>query len=198
VINYISLKIIEILDSNNSLSYREKDLISYSLNSILNDLSKVLMLLIIFSFFDLTLEFALITLFSIPIRISAGGYHFKSYLGCFIFTLFYYLSIIFISKIDFNTSLTVIIYLISSTLLIYFAPYTSKKRESLRVYSLKFYKCICLILIFIYLLIYMSFTNNYVKIGLFVIIIQSLQLTFLKGVKFYELKRTEYLIAKNL
>ncbi|RKD30544.1 hypothetical protein BET03_04185 [Thermohalobacter berrensis] len=61
--------------------------IRYGLECLLNELSKIIIYIFIFAFFDLLEHFFVALLFFCIIRAFSGGYHANTYWGCFFLTL---------------------------------------------------------------------------------------------------------------
>lgn len=72
--------------------------VEYSLQVIVGELLKLLGLCIVFMFLGKVQAFFIALLTIAPLRIFIGGLHMKTKIGCFSFSLVFFLSITFISK----------------------------------------------------------------------------------------------------
>lgn len=99
----------------------------YGLEVLLGELSKALIYLLVFSLFSLTGHYLLSMLIFCTIRTSTGGYHARSYLGCFIITFIMFSAILFAGKY-FEPSIAVksIMLALSLIITILFAPVMHK------------------------------------------------------------------------
>lgn len=99
----------------------------YGLEVLLNELSKVLIYLLIFSLFSLAGYYLLSTVIFSTIRLHTGGYHSKSYLGCLIITFIMFAVIIFSGQyIDLTIAERSILLGVSLIITIIFAPVRHK------------------------------------------------------------------------
>lgn len=127
----LSNLISEYLAKNNS-SLTKNDLlkIQYSLQVILGDLTKFLILFLIF----LSLNELSIFLFSfillISIRLFLGGIHCKTFSSCLIFSVIYFLSILFFSNLSIKlpTNFYLLFFIFSIITILIFAPCNNGKR----------------------------------------------------------------------
>jgi accessory gene regulator B len=87
----VAIALTNVIYKNNP-SFSELDVkkIQFGLECFFSDSSKMLIYLILFSFFGLTKYYIIATIFFVTLRTVAGGYHEKTYIRCFIssFTLF--------------------------------------------------------------------------------------------------------------
>ena len=197
MVSSIVKKVIENLNNKVELSEVEKEKISYSLTAIFNDLSKLLILLIIFSFLGLFYNFLMISIFSIALRVTIGGFHFRKYWSCLLFTFAYYLIIISINKFILNDMILIIIYIVAAFCIIWLAPMTSLERAAIRKTSIGTYKFIAFMILSLYFLIYIIKKDSISQLSLLTSIAQSIQLLIMKGVNIYE-TYNKNIITKHL
>lgn len=84
--------------------YRKKELLDeetiqkmeYTLKAVYNELSKLLIFIILFSIAGRSVSFLLCYIAFVSLRIFAGGIHCKTYWGCFFFSLISFLFFIYI------------------------------------------------------------------------------------------------------
>lgn len=100
--------------------------IQFSIESLLNDCEKFIILFAIFLTAGYIKEFLLCCIAIILTRPSLGGLHMKTYQGCLMFTFCYYLiSIIGGRCFSFSKRETIIIILVNCIMMVYFAPIKS-------------------------------------------------------------------------
>ncbi len=160
-------------------------LFKYYFKSILYDLSKLIPLGLFFFVMGYTLEYlvAVIVLFSV--RTSTGGLHFKHYISCLAFTAaFFIVSIILLSKISVNNILMLALLLICMVITNHIGPIVSCYRETPSGLLIRKSKRNTTIIIFIYcILTFIIPDNQYITVGFWVIILQTLQLMFAYALK---------------
>lgn len=186
MIEKFTLNVVTNLSGVVKISEVEKEKIVYSLASILNELSKFLILLILSLLFSETKLFLIGFITTILLRVVIGGFHLKTYWGCLLFSFFYFLSLIIIYKFDFKIELLILLFLTSSIVIFILSPLVSKQRENISNINNTVYKFIGLLVCSIYLLIYIFTKEPFLRLGLLTVILQSIQLLIMKGVKYYE------------
>jgi hypothetical protein len=98
----------------------------------------------------------------------------------------YYNSLLFVNRLAIDEMFFIFLFTLFSIILIWIAPLVSKKRESIRKAKKSSYKIITFTIVLSYLFLYIFINNTFTKVGLWIIILQSLQLLVMKGVKKYE------------
>lgn len=95
----------------------------YTIKAIFNELSKLIIFIILFSLLGKQISFLLCYLAFVSLRIFAGGLHCKTYWGCFTFSLISFLMFIYIPDlIDINIRIMQIIAYISCLFPAVFSP----------------------------------------------------------------------------
>lgn len=158
----------------------------YSLSALLSDFSKLVILLIFFTVMNKGKIFLIMFVFSTILRINVGGFHFKKYWTCLAFSFMYYNSLLFVNKLAIDEIFFIFLFILFSIILIWIAPLVSKKRESIRKVKKSRYKIVNFTIVLSYLILYIFINNTFTKVGLWIIILQSLQLLIMKGVREYE------------
>lgn len=181
---------------NNHLDLEELDSIKlkYTLQVIINELSKSLILLIIFSFInkEIYLIYSLLTLFSI--RLFTGGIHFKTYNGCLTFSCLFFLIVLVISTtIKLNIFLENFLFIFTVITILVLAPVSSKSRPEFSITKKRKLKYLGIICVFIhYLLFLFSNENSYPISSIWILAFQALELILSKGVSLYDNKKLRF------
>lgn len=173
---------------NKTIPFSDNDAekVLYSLTAIVSDFSKLIVFFILFFLIGQLNLFLVSFVYTTILRIVIGGLHFKSFWGCFIFSLFYYFTIITLYLLDVNTSLINILYICSLIPIILLTPMVTIQRDAARKLNKNIYKISGFIIYSLYFIIFNSTQNTLSQIGLWVVILQSLQLLTIKGVNLYE------------
>ncbi|MBS4535130.1 accessory gene regulator B family protein [Clostridium sp. D2Q-14] len=187
IVNSIHTFFIQNIDLEETDSIKLK----YTLQVIISELSKVIILLIIFSFIGkrIYLVYSIITLLSI--RIFTGGLHFKTYNGCLISSCFFFLIILIASiNVPLNSLILVTLFVFTIISVIFLAPIPSKSRPMYSTPKIIKFKILGILSILLHYLLYLI--NNealYATNSIWVLAFQALQLIIGKGVFLYENKR---------
>lgn len=95
----------------------------YGLLCFFDEVTKFILYIILLGFFSLQQYFILVCLFFCPIRLFSGGFHCKTYWGCFFFSLTVLSIPIVIGRyFSFNNTILVILLIISFLLILIFSP----------------------------------------------------------------------------
>jgi len=120
LIGYIVKKISK---TNPQFSDLELKKMKYGLLCIFDEMTKIIPYFIIFSLFSLQKYYIVTFIFFCPIRLFSGGYHAKTYWGCFFISFIILLGIIIMSKyISFNIGIMLASLIVSLILICIFAP----------------------------------------------------------------------------
>jgi accessory gene regulator B len=123
MIKYISCLVKKISEANPEFSDLELKKIEYGLIAVFDELTKLIPYFIIFWLFSLQQYYIVVLLFFCPIRLFTGGYHAKTYWGCFFISFTIFGLIITISKyISINTSILATLAILSFVLVCIFSP----------------------------------------------------------------------------
>ena len=113
----------KISETNPQFSDLELKKMEYGLLCIFDEITKIIPYFIIFWLLSLEKYYIVILIFFCPIRIFSGGYHAKTYWGCFFISFIMFLGMIIIGKyVSFNTSIIITSLIVSLILVCIFAP----------------------------------------------------------------------------
>lgn len=166
------------------LSDMDSKKLRYSLEFIYNDLSKTLLLFLFFTILDFTLDFIYLSIIIFTIRIFTGGLHFKTYSGCLLFSLLFFVSAIYLkSNFILTDVIIVFMYIFSLVTFIGLAPISSKTRPKYSKSKRRKFKILSILVITIYFVLNLySNTDPYLIYGIWAMALQSLQIIIAKGV----------------
>ncbi len=120
---FISCLVKKISKTNPEFSSLELKKMEYGLVCIFSEITKIIPYFIIFWFFSLQEYYIVAILFFCPIRLFSGGYHAKTYWGCFFISFAIFAAIIILGKYgSFNIIILVLSLIISFILICIFAP----------------------------------------------------------------------------
>ena len=133
--------------SESNPEYSELDLkkMEYGLTCFFDEVTKFIPYFIIFWIFSLQKYYVIALIFFCPIRLFSGGYHAKTYWGCFFISFFVFWIIVISGKYSIINSIVVISLLIISFILIcIFSPVdninkrikSEKRRKNLKYSSI--------------------------------------------------------------
>lgn len=119
----ISNLVKNISKANPEFSALELKKMEYGLTCLLDEFTKLIPYFIIFWFFSLQKYYLVTLMFFCPIRLFAGGYHAKTYWGCFSISFAIFSSIIAAGKyISFNIIVLTLLMLVSFILICIYSP----------------------------------------------------------------------------
>lgn len=120
---FINCLVKKISETNPEFSDLELKKMEYGLVCIFSEITKIIPYFIIFYLFSLEKYYIIIIIFFCPIRIFSGGYHAKTYWGCFFITFAIFALIITITKyIAFNIIILIFLLVISFIFICIFSP----------------------------------------------------------------------------
>lgn len=183
-------RIVNYLEKEFELSEIDRAKVKYSLDVLFIDISKLLILLIIFSILGKAKELIYSVLALSTIRPFTGGLHFKTYLGCLLFTSVFFSSVIVLNNIVPLSDLSVFFIAFSFITVLCVAPMTHKNRPYYSKNKNNQFKFFGLVVISIHFFSYLLAKENpYLNISIWVIMLQSIQLLIRKGVDMYEKRK---------
>lgn len=173
-------KIKSYLKSKYNLSSYQIAQIIFLFKTIGSELSKIIIMGILFHDHILHYLFALFVM--LFLRSTTGGLHFYTYLGCLLTsTLYLGISLYVLPNIVLPVYIQLILLLLCILLCNYVGPITSKYRPKECLKHFTKFKKIITVFIFIYaLILYIIPENTYITAGFWVIILHSLQLLLAK------------------
>lgn len=167
---------------NGELSDYEKEWLKYYLECIFSEGSKIILFLIIFWLLGFIEEFLVALFMLMLVRTNGGGLHFKHYLSCFLVSfLVLYASIMIPKYLHFSTLCSAVILLLCSLISRQLVPIVSDSRPepTKELISICRKKTTLIILAYI-LLICICPNHPYTDIGVWTIIIHTIQLVLAK------------------
>ena len=152
----------------------------YVIKTLSADISKVIILGVIFHKYFVLYLAAMIILF--PLRSFSGGLHNSTYIGCFLTSLTYFtLSIIILPPITIGFSVKVLLLTACMVLCEWIGPVTSKYRPPLSPAKISICKSITTTSIFIFIFLANIIPSSpYTTVGFWVVILHTLQLSIAK------------------
>lgn len=113
----------KISETNPEFSDLDLKKIEYGLLCIFDEITKIIPYFILFWLLSLQKYYLIILIFFCPIRSFSGGYHAKTYWGCFFISFIIFLGMIIIGKyISFNSIILITSLIISFIIVCIFAP----------------------------------------------------------------------------
>lgn len=165
----------------------EKLKLKYSLDVLLLDVSKIIILFTLFYIIGETRNFLYSVFALFLIRPLTGGFHFKTYISCLIFTSLFFLCVIILNRIISLDYYAVYMMISSCIVILGIAPIINENRPSYSESKKKHFKIFALSVIIIHLVLYLIAKRNpYLNISIWVITLQSIQLLIKKGVDICE------------
>ncbi len=181
----LSYKLTSYIENNSDIKNNDDlEKINYSLQAILNETFKILVLTILFLLLGKIncFFFSMIILFSI--RIFSGGYHADTTIKCLLWTTLFFLITSLIAPI--LPKLNILIYntiSLLSVMIIYIrTPYPNSKRPVKSKKRRWYFKLVSTFFVTLWITILLFFTNDigYLNCGFITILLQILQLTPIK------------------
>lgn len=187
MIKHLSTIISRYLEENNS-SLNKKDVlkIQYTLEAILSDLTKFMIIFLIFLLLNEIPLFLLSFIILNSTRPLSGGIHCKTYYGCLICSILYFIIILLFTKLssNLNTNFYIVFFIISLIITLIFAPCPNEKRPIKNKVTLK---TLSLISLTFWIILFFSISDlqicNCIVISIFLQIIQMIIIN-MKGVVF--------------
>ncbi|MFW2491798.1 accessory gene regulator B family protein [Clostridium chromiireducens] len=175
MIKYLSTTISRYLQENNS-SLSKKDIlkIQYTLEAILSDLTKFIIIFLIFLFLKELPLFLLSFIILNSTRPLLGGIHCKTYYGCLICSTLYFIIILLFAKLspELNTNFYMVFFMLSLIIAFIFAPCPNEKRPVKNKATLKILSLISLTFWIIFFNLSTLQTRNCIIISILLQIIQ--------------------------
>ena len=137
----LTQKLISSLIDNNIIKKEDAEIYSYGLKQMIFIALNLITTIFIGLIFNKMFEVILFMVTYIPIRVYAGGYHARTKLKCYIFSVLMLISVCYILKLDLLKSyLSIgILAIISSAIILYLAP-IEDKNKTLDEIEIKVYK----------------------------------------------------------
>ena len=167
--------------------------LQYSLEVLLGNISKFIVLFIAFTFLNKQIDFIYSSIALIGIRGFTGGLHFKTFIGCLVFSGFFFFLVIY-SENNLVIGNPEIFALCFGAVLIFvlFAPISKKTRPVYSDKKIMLFKAISITFILFHLFMYFRTNKNpYFTISIWVFIYQAIQLLISKGVLINEVYKND-------
>ncbi len=168
----------------------ERSKLKYSLQVILGDASKLIVLFLFFLCLKVPGQFAMAVLALSILRVYTGGLHFKSYLGCLLFSLLFFCAAIGLADFcELPQPYMYLWWIFSLIVIALISPITSKNRPVYSKQQRFNFKVIGCSVVYFHLIGAIAIKNNpYFEIAMWVIFLQAIQLLIAKGIQCYEKK----------
>ena len=179
--DFLIRKILNQIRSLNQYNEDDIDMMRYSLQSILWEIEKVIIIFLVFFLFGYQNYFLLTLIVLMSIRVLAGGYHSKTSLSCLLITfLGFFLAIIILPWIPLNNLAIMVLSIFSLIVTLLAAPIRSIEKDAIQSKDRDSQKKItAFIITSIWLiLIFFNKTNIYAFSALWIIVLQNAQLLF--------------------
>lgn len=167
------------LKANLNYSQNELELIRYGFSAITMEISKFIIMFILFNSLGKLSEYLFGTLILLLLRINTGGLHFSTYAGCLIFSIFlFYLGCVYLpGRYQIRKAEMLTLLFACMTLNYVIGPVISKQRPDLTSSQIKKSKLTALKFIFLYIIAVFFFSEkSLIKIGFWMILLQTVQL----------------------
>lgn len=163
----------------------EKAKIEYTSKVLIGEITKILILLIFFSLLGKAIDLLYVLSSLILLRPFTGGFHNSTYIKCLIFTLLFTVTVLYISNILILSPIAIIIIAISELVIIFLkVPVYGHNRPTLSSNQCIKFKVISSVVVILHLLLFfLTKTNPYLQVAVWVHIIQLILLS-LKGGKY--------------
>lgn len=182
------------ISSNTNYSNIELKKIEYGLWAILDEFTKIIMYFIVFGLLSLNDYLLVILLFFCPIRAVSGGFHNKTYWGCFFFTLGLFLLTIWTStNISLDNVLRVILLALSFAIIAILSPVDNINKPIKSIEVRKKMKKLSILTVSVLIVICLFIPENYLNTAVLSIVNTSL-LLILGEIQ----KRVDYKKAQKL
>ncbi|OOB76499.1 MULTISPECIES: accessory gene regulator ArgB-like protein [Clostridium] len=187
MLNKITLQITNYIKLNGNIKdQRDLDRINYSLQVILGDLLKIIILICMFLSLSRIKYFLFSLLILSSMRTFLGGYHCKTFTTCFCFSLVFFLITSFVGPMipKLSNNIYYIISLINILIVVLYAPFpnikrpikTKKRRQNLKLLS------IFSLIFWTSLLCFKVKNTSYINCGFLSLMLQTYQkILFVKG-----------------
>ncbi|KJF26169.1 hypothetical protein TZ02_15100 [Clostridium aceticum] len=191
MIRIVTRRIHKYFETEFSLCEMDSIKLRYTLEVIINDFSKLIVLFLVFTLLDKQMNFIYSFLALSTLRPFTGGLHFKTYIGCILFSAaFFYLSIFLVLSIFLDFFITLVLFIFALLIVILLAPIPSEARPTYSRKKITTFKFLSAMIIVFHLFMYF-FTNKnpYFIHSIWVIVLQCIQLLLRKGGLMYESRK---------
>lgn len=183
IINLIAENLVNKLTSNQIINNEDRAVYKYGLEIFLSLITKIIFLTALAYIFNAIIEMVIFSTTFFLLRINAGGYHAKTFLGCFIATILFIFGVVRVLNVIFIPPyITMCILLVANILIFLYAPVdTPNKRLTPKEYSIYRKRSIKFAVFFTMAVIVLYISNlvvpYYYNIGVFAYFIEAITLT---------------------
>lgn len=171
---------------NLDLNSEDQLLLKYSINLLLGTIIKLLIIFCILVFLNCKHEFLYITLLLLTLRTYSGGIHFETFWGCTLFSVIYYLIVVFFNSLFVLQNIP-LIYITSLIIHYIYSPVLSSTRPEYSKKQIRKFKHLSILIITTYHILFIIFgSSEFINISFWAIILNNIQLIFGKEVNKYE------------
>lgn len=179
--------VVNYLGKEFNLTDIEKAKLKYSLDVLFTDISKLIVLFIVFFIIGQGRNFLYSVLALFLIKPFTGGLHFKTYIGCLLFTSLFFLCVIILNNTISLDYYAVYMMVFSCIIILGISPTAQKNRTNCSERKKRIFKLLALSVVIAHLVLYLiEMENPYLNISIWVITLQSIQLIIKKGVDIHE------------
>ena len=149
----LTIKFVNMLINNNIIKKEDAEIYSYGFKELIFIIINIITTIVIGLIFNKVFEVILFMIIYLPIRVYAGGYHARTKLRCYIFSVLMLISVCYILKLNLlnNYLLIVILTIISSGIILYLAPVEDKNKPldkiEIKVYTKRTIRNLVIVLI---------------------------------------------------
>ena len=149
----LTKRLINNLINNNIIKKEDEEIYSYGFKQMIFIFLNLITIIFIGVLLNKLFESILFMTMYIPIRVYAGGYHSRTKLRCYIFSILMLISVLYILKLGLLKSylLIVILAIISSSIILYLAPVEDENKPldeiEIKVYTKRTMRNLIIILI---------------------------------------------------
>ena len=185
MINNLAFKLTGYIGDNSKFNVPEElEQIQYALHTILNEVFKIIILIILFSVIG-NLNYLLFSmLILLSIRIFSGGLHAKTLWGCLMWTTLFFTLTSIIAPVmpKLNLWTYYILSLLNLVVIVIHSPYPNPKRPVKRKKRKQYLKILAISfsIFWTYILLFKMNNSAYLNCGIVTILLQSSQLIYIK------------------
>lgn len=187
MLNKLCVSFINIISTCNNYTDIDREKMVFALESFLGDLSKTLILFVAFVILGYGTFFIVVFTATVLLRSNIGGFHAKTYWGCFLFSTSYFTALCYMFTLNLGSrNIQLILVAISILIQLLIAPVTTPQREAITRIDLHPFKIKAMVVSTTIAIIHIIINNPYTLISTWVVIIQTLLIVIYKGAKYYE------------
>lgn len=188
---YLSKKATDYFTKNYKLSNINSAKVKYSIDVILNEVFKLILLLLMFSIIGELKAFVYCCIILLLFRPLLGGFHLNGFISCYIFTILFFGSVIFLSnRISISIHLLSFLFVFNLITIIKFRLISLSDKHQYTTMQRILHTNIPIVALCIHFIIYLFKSDSlYFKISICTITLHSIQLIIAKGIEYYEKRK---------